>query len=161
VNLPDQTKKELESVLEGGRTLLMGIGNILRGDDAFGPELVNSLQGIPLPMIDAGTTPENQIGSSARHSPDTVLLADAVHLDAEPGTCRLLTRDQILSDTGFTTHDLSPALFMERLEETTGAKVMMLAVQPAQLGFGTAMSGPVRETLDALAEFIRGCLEDA
>jgi hydrogenase 3 maturation protease len=137
----------------------MGIGNILRGDDALGPELIERLRDTSLELIDAGTTPENQVGSAARRNPTTVVLVDAVHMEEEPGTCRLLSRDRILEDTGFTTHDLSPALFMERLEAETGASVMMLAVQPAMLAFGAPMSEPVEKTLEDLAAFIRGFLE--
>jgi len=154
--LPDSLTEELGSVLERGRTLLMGIGNILRGDDAFGPELVSRLGDSPLALIDAGTTPENQIGPAARLGPRTVLLADAVLMESEPGTCRLLGRDEILSDTGFTTHDQSPALFMERLEKDTGAEVLMLAVQPERLEFGAPLSARVEETLEALAALLRG-----
>ena len=153
--LPDTVRDRIESVLQGGRTLLMGIGNILRGDDALGPELLEMLRDTGLPLIDAGTTPENQIGSAARCDPETVLLVDAVHMDMEAGSCQVLTRDEILANTGFSTHDQSPALFMELLEETTGAEVLMLAVQPAQLSFGAPMTPEVRETLEMLALFIR------
>jgi hydrogenase maturation protease HycI len=153
IPLPDDIRSMLRSIL-ADKTLIMGVGNILRGDDAFGPELVNRLRESSFPCIDAGTTPENQIGASAKHDPLIILIADAVHMELEPGTCRILERDEILANTGFTTHDLSQVLFMERLEETTGARVLMLAVQPGQLGFGTPMSAPVQATLEGLEKLI-------
>lgn len=140
----------------GKKTVLMGVGNVLRGDDGFGPEIVGLLQGTPgLVCIDAGTTPENQIGATARHSPDLVLIADAVHLGLEAGSCALLDRNEIVRFSGLGTHDASPALFMERLEEATGAEVSMLAVQPSKLDFGSPLSDPVRSAMEELAAFLR------
>ncbi len=153
IRLPDNVRSMLKSILTE-KTLIMGVGNILRGDDAFGPELVNRLRNSSFPCIDAGTTPENQIGASAKHCPSIILIVDAVHMELEPGACRILERDEILANTGFTTHDLSPVMFMERLEETTGARVMMLAVQPEQLGFGAPVSVPVQAILEELEDLI-------
>jgi len=129
------------------------VGNILRGDDAFGPELAARLRGMAgLSCIDAGTTPENQTGAVVRLGPEAVLIADAVHLGLEPGAMAVLGREEIIRYAGLSTHDMSPALFMERLEEAAGCEVMMIAVQPESLEFGTGMSGPVADSLEALAE---------
>jgi hydrogenase maturation protease HycI len=138
------------------KTVLIGVGNVLRGDDGFGPGIVGLLLGTPgLVCIDAGTTPENQIGSAARHRPDAVLIADAVHLGLEAGSCAMLGRNEIVRFSGLGTHDASPALFMERLEEATRAEVSMLAIQPKGLDFGSSLSDPVRGALEELAAFLR------
>ena len=69
-----------------GKTVIVGIGNSLRGDDGFGPALVQRLQGRVRPVcIDAGVAPENYLGRIVKEQPDTVLLVDAAHLGLEPG----------------------------------------------------------------------------
>jgi len=134
--------------------VFVGIGNPLRGDDAFGPELVSRIQGkVRAVCLDVGTAPESYAGKIAREKPGTIVLVDAVHLGKAPGAYELLEKDDIL-ETGFTTHDLSPHLLIDYLEKETGAAVYLLAAQPETLEMGSEMSGPVRETLDRLVDRI-------
>ena len=133
-----------------GRVVYMGIGNILRGDDAIGPELVAVLNRMGMRTVDAGSVPENYIGAVARMKPDTVIIIDAVHLDRRPGSTELLTRLDLGGGIGFTTHTLSPVLVMERLEEETGAEVLLLAIQPGSLEFGAPLSDEVALVLETL-----------
>ncbi|MCK5117315.1 MAG: hydrogenase 3 maturation endopeptidase HyCI [Candidatus Aegiribacteria sp.] len=154
------TNKQLQ-ILKGklllylrGKVVYMGIGNILRGDDGIGPELVARLSGKGLLTVDAGTVPENYIRPVARFDPDTVVIVDAVSLDREPGAVELLDRSEIMGNTGFTTHTLSPVMVMERLEEETGAKVVMLAIQPGTLEFGAPLSPEVASMLEVLPDLL-------
>ena len=127
------------------RICIVGIGNVLRGDDAFGPELVSRLSGSSLRegvvLIDASTTPENQLGPIARSRPDVVLLADAVHLGAAAGSMELLVTEEIVR-SGLSTHDQSPRLFLERLASELGESVviLMLGAQPMSTRIGDSMT---------------------
>lgn len=140
--------------IEPGRTVYLGIGNILRGDDGIGPRLAAKLSGMGMKAVDAGTVPENHIRSMARLEPDTVIIIDAVHLERDPGSVELLEKEDIAGGTGFTTHTLSPVLVMERLEAETGAEVLLLAIQPRDLGFGVPMSREMEELLVTLPEIL-------
>ncbi len=153
VNQLQILKDKLASCLNG-KVVYMGIGNILRGDDGIGPELVARLSAKGLRTVDAGTAPENYIRPVARLDPDTVVIVDAVHLDREPGAVELLDRSEIMENTGFTTHTLSPVLVMERLEDETGAVVLMLAIQPRTLEFGAPLSPEVVRLLDILPDLL-------
>ncbi|RKZ07617.1 hypothetical protein DRQ25_11155 [Candidatus Fermentibacteria bacterium] len=153
VNQLQILKDKLASCLNG-KVVYMGIGNILRGDDGIGPELVARLSAKGLRTVDAGTAPENYIRPVARFEPDTVVLVDAVHLEREPGAVELLDRSEIMENTGFTTHTLSPVLVMERLEDETGAVVLMLAIQPRTLEFGAPLSPEVVRLLDILPDLL-------
>jgi hydrogenase 3 maturation protease len=142
---------------------VLGIGNPLRGDDSFGPALIERLRQLDLPdtvCLDAGTTPENYTGPIVRESPDFVLIADAVHLGTEPGSMTVLKGAEILR-SGLTTHDQSPRMFLEQLRLRIGEEVAvcMLGVQPASLELGEDMSAEVAAALRevvALFEEIRG-----
>ncbi|MBN2587458.1 MAG: hydrogenase maturation protease [Candidatus Fermentibacteraceae bacterium] len=153
--IPDRLREELRKLLRG-RIVYMGIGNILRGDDAIGPELTCRLSRMGMRTVDAGSVPENYIGSVARLKPDTVVLIDAVHLDRRPGSVELLDRSDLAGGIGFTTHTLSPVLVMERLEEETGAAVFLLAIQPKCLDFGAPLSGEMETVLAQLPEALLG-----
>ncbi|MFH1362969.1 MAG: hypothetical protein ABIH45_01995, partial [Candidatus Omnitrophota bacterium] len=55
-----------------GKVVIVGIGNIYRSDDSFGPQLIERLQGgINAVCIDAGTTPETYTGKMIKEGPDT------------------------------------------------------------------------------------------
>ncbi len=137
-----------------GKVVFLGVGNILRGDDAIGPELVERLSVIGMPAVDAGTVPENCVGVVKRMNPDTVVIVDAVHLGREPGSVEILGKEDIASGNGFTTHSLSPALVMERIERETDAPVFLLAVQPSNLEFAAPLSPEVQNVLEYLPELL-------
>jgi hydrogenase 3 maturation protease len=144
------------SAIFNGKTVIVGVGNILRGDDAFGPALVETLKNDTEAIcIDAGSAPENYTGKIKKEKPDTIVIADAVHLGRSPGEWDILGKDDI-ARSGFTTHDLSPVMFIEYLEEETGADIYMLAVQPGNISFGEEMSGSVKKALEEIAALIRG-----
>jgi len=133
-----------------GKTVIVGIGNPLRGDDGFGPALIGRLQGkTNLICIDAGNAPENYLGCIAREEPDTILLVDVAHLDLEPGKYRILRPEEILK-CGLTTHDMSSRMLIEFLQNQTQADIFMLAVQPQNISLGEAMSECLNKTLDEI-----------
>lgn len=138
--------------------LILGIGNPLRGDDGFGPELILRIRGIPVHCIDAGTTPENYLGPVARMKPKLVLVADAADMGGNPGDAALLGRDEIEQIGGFSTHTMSPALFMQQLEDLCGARILMLAVQPASTAFGQGLSREVEACLQELVSVFEEAL---
>jgi hydrogenase 3 maturation protease len=151
--LPADVAERLRRIVSANDVVFVAMGNILLGDDGTGPELAAGLSALGYAVIDAGTVPENHIGAVAKRNPRTVILLDAVHLGREPGAVELLDRQAILDGTGFSTHHLSPALVMERLEAETGAEVLMLAIQPATLEMGAPLSPPVAAVLGDVANF--------
>lgn len=130
-----------------GKTVIVGIGNPLRGDDGFGPALVKQLDAkVPLICIDAGSALENFVGPIVKEEPDTVLLVDVAYLNSEPGHYRILQPAEI-SKCGFTTHDMSSRMLIEFLTNETKANIFVLGVQPEHVSLGKAMSDRLTETL--------------
>jgi hydrogenase 3 maturation protease len=144
---------ELENILlpiMRGKTVIVGIGNPLRGDDGFGPALIGRLQGkTNLVCIDAGNAPENCLGRIAREEPDTLLLVDVAQLDLEPGQYGVLQPEEILK-CGLTTHDMSSRMLIEFLQNQTQAKIFMLAVQPQDISLGEPISECLLKTLEEI-----------
>jgi hydrogenase 3 maturation protease len=157
----DKTEKDppnpFTSILRG-TVVFIGIGNTLRGDDGLGPALVERLKSkVNFPCINGGDVPENYFGKIVKEQPDTVVLIDAVQLFLDPGDYRILTHTEVLN-TGFSTHNASPSIFMEHLERETGAQVYMIGIQPHSIDFGNTLSGAVKRTLTHLERLISAAL---
>ncbi len=143
----------LKDILKG-KVVIVGIGNILKGDDAFGPMLLDRLEGkVKATLINAGISPENYTGKIAKEKPDCILLVDAALLGKKPGEWEILKRDEIIK-SGFTTHDMSPAMFIDYMKERTGADIYLLGIQPQNISLGDEMTPVVKKTLEELSELI-------
>ena len=133
----------------------MGVGNTLRGDDGFGPALIARLKGmVKAVCLGAGSAPENFTDKIVKEKPDTILIVDALHLGLPPGEYEILKKDDIV-DCGFSTHDISPRMFIEYLENQTKASIYMLGVQPKNLSFGQEISDSVKNTLAEITDLIK------
>ena len=141
-----------------GKILVVGVGNILRGDDAFGPLLVQQLQSSQgLSCFDVGTSPESYSGKIIKENPDIILIVDAVHLELKAGQYEILKDSQILK-TGLTTHDISPKMFLDYLKKETGADIYILGVQPQSISLGEEMSSELKNTLEEVTNLIKEAL---
>ena len=138
-----------------GKSVIVGIGNSLRGDDGFGSALIEQLQGkAGFICIDAGSAPEKFLGVIVKEEPDTILFVDAADLDLEPGQYRILEPVDIVK-CGLTTHDMSSRMLIEFLENQTKANILMLGVQPQHVSLGEAMSKRLTETLNEIELLIQ------
>lgn len=141
-----------------GRVVILGIGNVLRGDDGAGPALVARLQSTcPALCLDGGVAPENYLGRIAKEKPDVVLLIDAAYLEQEPGQFEVLEKDQI-AHVGLTTHDISPHLLISYLEQTTQARIYLVAIQPQDLSFGAEISPKIQDALERIVLLLQEAL---
>lgn len=143
--LPEPVDEAADSLAAGiaairtRRWLLVGIGNDMRGDDAFGPLLARRLKERGLAAIDGGMAPENATGPIRRAAPEVLILADAVELGAEPGTLRLL-RPFDLAEGATSTHDPGLRILHAYLTADSALDVVVLAAQPAGAEFDAPAS---------------------
>jgi len=138
----------------GSRTLVLGIGNILKGDDGAGPQLCNQLVGrISLEVIDAGTVPENYVGPIVKKAPRSLLIIDAIDFEAQPGTIRFLS-PEVLSGLSGSTHSPSPQLFVDLVRKDIPVDVHFIGIQPAQTEIGRPLSPKVDEAVKLLASIL-------
>ncbi len=124
---------DLEAFLKGAApVVVIGMGNELRGDDAVGLEIVRLLKTHENPRLivyEGHMTPEAFIAPACSVRPTHLLIIDAAELHQQPGTWRLLTRDEL--QTGlFTTHYLPATAVADELSLRCNTKVAFLGVQP-------------------------------
>jgi len=140
------------------KTVIVGIGNILKGDDGAGPKFCSALGGkIAAEVIDAGTTPENYIGKIVRISPKKLLIIDAIDFGASPGTLKLFGKQNLQQFT-LSTHCLSPHFFVQAITSEIDTEVFFIGIQPAHLHLGRDMSKQVAVAVAALADEIKSAL---
>lgn len=150
-----------------GRVVVVGVGNVLKGDDGVGPCIVERLRARLYPRSLAETPVESAIvrcinaegsldryvGPIAKCQPDTVLIIDAAHLMKPPGAFEILTPDELV-DTEFSTHDISFKNLLDVLGRRVGGDVLVLGIQPESVELRIGLSPPVRSAAKRLERMI-------
>jgi hydrogenase maturation protease len=147
------------------RVLIAGVGNIFRGDDAFGVEVVRRLADRPLPaavrVIDFGTR-GHDLAYAILDGYDVVILVDATDRGGSPGTLCTLELDApesvtatAASESG-STHGVNlPAVFqLVRLLGGTLPCIRLVGCKPFTVG--TDEDGAM-----GLSESVRAAVDDA
>ena len=145
-------------------TLILGCGNILLGDDGFGPQVIAHLQSqCPIPqdvaLVDAGTGVREVLLDLALspEKPKRIVLVDALEGGHPPGAISWLPLKSLplRRQTSFSLH-LMPTVCLLRELEQLGIEVFLVAVQPQRLPeeVEPGLSAPVREAVPRACEFI-------
>jgi len=85
---------------DAGRIIILGIGNVLTGDDALGPTVVNTLDAewvLPpdVVVLDAGTPGMDLVALAA--GAERIIVVDTVLSDGPPGTLKVWDRETLLA----------------------------------------------------------------
>jgi hydrogenase 3 maturation protease len=147
---------------DGGVTLVLGVGNAMKGDDGVGPLVaaaltdraarLSSTGGAPIEAIDCGTTPENYTGVLRRLRPAKLIVVDAAEMGLEAGQCRVIPHERAGS-VGMSTHSMPLSLFVSYVQEMVGS-VTLIGVQPQSMRFGARMSPEVAAAAERLVSIL-------
>jgi len=161
-----------------GGVLVAGVGNVFLGDDAFGVEAVRHLSGRELPdgvvLADYGIRGLHLAYDLLDGRFSTLILLDAVPLDAPPGTLAVLeiypdaddgdgdaaSRSAAVPDA----HGMDPQTVLDLLRTLGGLgpgrveRVCLVGVRPARLDEEMGLSEPVAAALEGAAEAVFGLL---
>jgi hydrogenase 3 maturation protease len=149
---PDKSLFEQLNKLRDSSTLILGIGNTLKGDDGAGPLVCRRLEAakISAGLIDAGTVPENYIQRIIKKAPRTLIVIDAIDFGAEAGTIRIFEPEQ-LNSLVVSTHTLSPRLFIDVIRRSIQLDVYFIGIQPAHTQLGRPASAAVSRAIEKLS----------
>ena len=138
------------------KTVVVGVGNVLRGDDGAGVEVVRCLRvrgNLTAELIDAGSVPENYLGPITRSRPALVIIIDAADMGCPPGTVR-----EVDSETAdwpaFSTHSASLTPLVEFVRSECDARVRVIGVQPHTRELGAHMSPAVIAAVNRVVEML-------
>jgi hydrogenase maturation protease len=151
-------------VAGSARVGVIGLGNVLMGDDAFGPWVVQTLlAGYEFPdgvsVEDLGTPGLDLMPYLA--DLDALVLVDTVRAEAPPGTLRLYRRDEILRhppQARLSPHDpgVKEVLLTMEFAGRGPREVLLVGAVPAETAMGVHLSPAVREAVPlAVAEVLR------
>ena len=146
---------------------MVGLGNILVGDDAFGPYAVRQFGARydvddDVQVLDLGT-PGLDLAPHL-DGLDALIVVDTVSVDAPPGTIRTYTKDQLLAKpTPSRTNPHQPGvketLLMLELEGEAPDEVLLVGVVPGKVETGVGMTHALRDAVAPALERVAAELE--
>jgi hydrogenase maturation protease len=139
-----------------GKIIVAGLGNVLMGDDAAGPYIIELLKAryeFPeyVEVEDLGTPGLDLTPHITGYR--AIIFIDTVRSDGEPGELRLYTKDQILQYTPpvrVSPHDpgIKEALFLADMSGTGADYVSMVGILPKSCGMHDPLSEQVERGLE-------------
>lgn len=144
-----------------GKIIVLGIGNLLKGDDGAGVRAIEALEARDLPpsveLVDGGTGGPTLLvhfeGARA------LVIVDAVNLGAAPGTVRLFGLGEI-EDAGlpvrFSLHEVGilPMLELARQLGQLPGEVRIIGIQPERFDLGDRLSEAVEAAVPEAVETV-------
>jgi hydrogenase maturation protease len=143
------------------RVLVLGVGNILLGDDGFGVHFVNALQAIPFPsnvqVIEAGTVGHQFL--PLFRDVDHLFVIDVVEANDAPGSVFRFSPDDMRFASGpiCSLHQMS-LIDVLGMAEMTGGKpphTVIIGVQPKNVSsWSLELSAEVTEAIPKVRELL-------
>jgi len=133
--------------------LILGVGNRMMGDDAFGPLVVEKLResGINAEFW-FGEDPENFIGK-VKERPEILVIIDTALLGRKPGSVKLINPTKIINQPS--THKFPLPLVIETLNP---GKTYFVAAEPKSLEFCCKPSEEILEAVDKAEKIVKKIL---
>lgn len=134
------------------KTLIAGIGNLLRNDDGVGPYIAGRLHEKPHRIIVIPETGiERYISAINRQNPDMILFVDCIDFGMEPGYWGVVSSQRIHESTCHS-HNIS----LKMLAGFFHAESWVVGVQPSSIDVGEVISSPVMAAAQEIIDFING-----
>lgn len=160
--MPHAHSTRLKSWLRKARKLvIMGIGNVDRGDDAIGSRIAEHLvkhASKRLKVINCKQAPEKFIEQVVCEKPTHVLVIDAADFAERPGEVRLIEPGELEAVVSVSTHSIPLSIISEMIRLGTGASILMLGIQSGQTRFGSKMSPKVKKSLSCVVDSLEKAL---
>jgi hydrogenase maturation protease len=149
---------------DGNRTLVIGVGNTLRGDDGVGVRVAQELAGGPLPegvaVIDGGTGGLDLLFELEQA--ERVILIDAAEMGCEPGEVRVFPGEHVADAPGVrfsSTHGFGVAEVLA-LARSLGleVEVTVVGIQPVEVTYRDGLSETLASRVPEYVELATGLL---
>ncbi|MBL7185460.1 MAG: hydrogenase maturation protease [Phycisphaerae bacterium] len=146
--------------------LILGCGNVLIGDDGFGPAVAQHLQGnftIPpdVCVFDAGTSVREILFDTilSDKKPSKIVVVDAMDCARKPGELFCLDIDALpkIKLDDFSMHQIPTSNLLRELRDLCGIEVIVMACQVSytpdgvEPGLSTPVEGAVKYAAEILA----------
>ena len=150
-----------------GPLVVLGVGNVLLGDDGVGLRVIDELRRLAVDdpaaipdgtrLVDGGTLGLGLLG--VMHGARSLLLLDAVSLGREPGTVSVLRGEAIATaagpGVGTRPGSVGELLAVARMMGWLPDPVILVGVQVGDRGLGTELSERVEAAVPEALETVR------
>ncbi|MFN0280567.1 MAG: hydrogenase maturation protease [Kineosporiaceae bacterium] len=162
-----------------GRVLVAGVGNIFRGDDGFGPAVVEWLHRDAVGPWPDGVVVRDygirgvHLAYDLLDGYDDVVFVDTMHRGGEPGTvyvvepaldaCRAGAVQGSMVAPSLDAHDLAPEAVLALVPDLGGSlgRVTVVGCEPVSLADGIGLSPAVSEQVPSAGRIVRGLVAHA
>lgn len=142
-----------------GRTVIVGVGNLLMKDEGVGIHAVRRLQELDLPdevvIIDGGTSPD--LVAYTRNG-DRLIIVDAARAGGEPGAVYRFRPEDLAHEAAdlASAHQLGvvPNLKLMELGGTAPREVVIIGVEPAEIGPGLELTAALAARLEVIVAVV-------
>jgi len=146
----------IKDFLKSKKTVFVGIGNTLKGDDGVGcyfvEQLSKKIKNDNVNFINAGLCLENYLSKILKLNPEVIIFVDAYRSIEIDYPCLLLDRNEIQNLT-FSTHNISLTTIFEFLEKGLyNTQFFILAIKPHSLKIGSQISEEIKKLVDTIIE---------
>ena len=148
---------------KSAKITVLGVGSELRADDSAGLLIAENLikmcgkdkcsVNTKLQVIYGETAPENFTGEIRRFAPTHLILIDAAEMGAEPGTVKVIRKEDIKGIT-FSTHVLPLSVMVDYLANSFKFETIVIGIEPKDMAFGHAVSKEIKLAVDMVGEVI-------
>ena len=157
-NIPD---------LKNKKTAFLAVGNIMRGDDGFGPMVYDGLKGRAGPRfmpLNGGELPENFTSKIKAFAPDYLIIADAAYIAAPHNGADSRQKFAVLGEgdiggASLSTHSLPLDIMLKFIkQDLPDLQVLLIAAPAKNTTFGAAPSPQIKTAAKQAAAAIKALL---
>jgi hydrogenase 3 maturation protease len=161
-------KTILRSRLKGaGKIAILGIGSLLRADDAVGMIIAQELEASclgkkkksRLKVFLGETAPENLTGEIKKFKPTHLIVIDAVDFRAKPGAFGVVDMSAE-AGVSFYTHRVPINNFRDYLHKCIACETILIGMQPGSTEFCGKLSRGIRKSASSACREIKEVLQD-
>jgi len=135
------------------KNILMGVGNILRGDDGIGSIIAKTFKDDDWLSLDCGVIPENYTSIIKKNKPAILVILDVVEMDLKPGDLRIISPEKI-SAFHLTTHSMPLSFLINYLDEYA-ENIIFIGIQPKNISFSEIISSEVSESTETIVRILK------
>jgi coenzyme F420 hydrogenase subunit delta len=155
-NLPEYCRKQI---------LVLGCGNILFGDDGFGPAVIKHLKEnyeIPYSVcaLDIGTGARQILFTLvlSEKKPDSIIVIDAVDVGRKPGEIFEIPLEEmpVIKTDDFSIHQVPSSNLLRELRDFCNVRVTILVCQVGHIpeSVQPSLSEPVKKAIPKMCEIV-------
>ncbi len=151
--------------------LIVGCGNILYGDDGFGPEVIKEMQSMDLELngdtvlIDGGTSAPHYLFTLPEDEWKNIIIIDIASLDKKPGTLEVLNLDEVKEQERYMdVHGISATYPLHELEDKINVKLVVCQPENVpiemELGLSKTLQEKIPETIQLTIEVLDDMIKE-